>query len=74
MLCHFTGYWIIGLPLGVWLCFNQGLGARGLWMGLSIGLILIGLVLVAFWRRAVTRLESKPSVGAAGPGSPASGT
>jgi MATE family multidrug resistance protein len=62
MLCHFTGYWIIGLPLGVWLCFHQALGARGLWMGLSIGLILIGLVLVAFWRRTVTRLESKPRV------------
>jgi multidrug resistance protein, MATE family len=59
MLCHFTGYWIIGLPLGVWLCFTKGLAARGLWMGLSIGLILIGLVLVAFWRRTVTRLESK---------------
>jgi MATE family multidrug resistance protein len=62
MFCHFTGYWIIGLPLGVWLCFHQGLGARGLWMGLSIGLILIGIVLVAFWRRAVTRLESNPTV------------
>jgi multidrug resistance protein, MATE family len=58
MLCHFTGYWIIGLPLGMWLCFHLGLGARGLWMGLSIGLILIGIVLVAFWRRTVTRLES----------------
>jgi len=21
MLCHFTAYWIIGLPLGYWLCF-----------------------------------------------------
>ena len=56
MFCHFTGYWIIGLPVGVWLCFHQELGARGLWMGLSFGLILIGVVLVAFWRRAVTRL------------------
>ena len=62
MFCHFTGYWIIGLPLGVWLCFYQGLGARGLWMGLSIGLILIGIVLVAFWRRAVTGLGSNPTV------------
>jgi MATE family multidrug resistance protein len=58
MLCHFTGYWIIGLPLGVWLCFHQGLGARGLWIGLSLGLILIGLVLVAFWRRAVSHLAA----------------
>jgi MATE family multidrug resistance protein len=56
MFCHFIGYWIIGLPVGAWLCFHAGLGARGLWMGLSFGLILIGIVLVWFWRRAVTRL------------------
>src|ERR1700746_3637499 len=24
MLCHFTAYWIIGLPLGAWLCFRRG--------------------------------------------------
>jgi multidrug resistance protein, MATE family len=56
MFCHFIGYWIIGLPVGAWLCFHAGLGARGLWMGLSFGLILIGIVLVWVWRRAVTRL------------------
>jgi MATE family multidrug resistance protein len=59
MLCHFAGYWIIGLPVGVWLCFHEGMGARGLWIGLSFGLILIGIVLVAVWRRAVTYLGSK---------------
>lgn len=56
MLCHFTGYWIIGLPLGAWLCFRDAMGARGLWIGLSIGLILIGIVLVGFWRRTVRLL------------------
>jgi MATE family multidrug resistance protein len=53
MLCHFAGYWVIGLPLGVILGFHYKLGAPGLWIGLSIGLILIGIVLVAFWYRAV---------------------
>jgi MATE family multidrug resistance protein len=53
MLCHFTGYWLIGLPVGSLLCFHYGLGARGLWIGLSAGLILIGMVLVLFWRRQV---------------------
>jgi MATE family multidrug resistance protein len=51
MLCHFAGYWIIGLPLGVLLGFHQSLGAIGLWMGLSAGLILIGIVLLEVWRR-----------------------
>ncbi|PYT19351.1 MAG: MATE family efflux transporter [Acidobacteria bacterium] len=52
MFCHFAGYWIIGLPLGAMLCFGRRLGAAGLWMGLSAGLILIGVVLVGFWQRA----------------------
>jgi MATE family multidrug resistance protein len=56
MLCHFTAYWIIGLPLGAWLCFDRGWGAFGLWAGLSLALILIGIVLLFAWRRAVRRL------------------
>jgi multidrug resistance protein, MATE family len=56
MLCHFTGYWVIGLPLGAWLCFSRGMGALGLWVGLSVALILIGIVLLLVWRRAVRRL------------------
>lgn len=56
MLCHFTAYWIIGLPLGAWLCFRRGWGALGLWAGLSLALILIGIVLLFAWRRAVRLL------------------
>ena len=56
MLCHFTGYWIVGLPMGALLCFRYGWGAPGLWIGLSTGLILIGIVLLAFWRRTVRRM------------------
>src|SRR5580692_697395 len=60
MLCHFTGYWVIGLPLGWWLCFKRvassqqpvaRMGAPGLWIGLSVGLVVIGIVLVEVWRR-----------------------
>lgn len=57
MICHFTGYWVIGLPLGILLGFHFSLGAIGLWMGLSVGLILIGVVLVGFWRRKVAKLQ-----------------
>ncbi len=56
MFCHFTAYWIIGLPLGAWLCFYRGWGAFGLWSGLSLALILIGIVLLFAWRRTVRRL------------------
>jgi len=51
MLCHLAGYWILGLPLGAFLCFRESLGAEGLWMGLSTGLITIGLILLLVWRR-----------------------
>lgn len=54
MVCHFTGYWLIGLPLGSFLCFHLGMGAKGLWTGLCVGLILIGVVLVEMWRRKVS--------------------
>jgi MATE family multidrug resistance protein len=57
MICHFTGYWVIGLPLGAVLAFPYKLGAPGLWMGLSTALILIGSVLVLVWRRTVRRLS-----------------
>ena len=56
MLCHLAGYWIIGLPLGALLCFHYSMGALGLWMGLSAGLILIGVVLFWFWRHTAIGL------------------
>ncbi|MGB2589816.1 MAG: MATE family efflux transporter [Candidatus Acidiferrum sp.] len=56
MICHFTAYWLIGLPLGAWLCFRRGWGAFGLWSGLSLALILIGIVLLLVWRQRVRRL------------------
>jgi MATE family multidrug resistance protein len=56
MFCHFLAYWVIGLPLGAWLCFRVGWGAIGLWSGLSLALILIGIVLWFVWRRAVRRI------------------
>jgi MATE family multidrug resistance protein len=61
MLCHFTAYWMIGLPLGAWLCFRRGWGALGLWIGLSLALILIGIVLLVVWRRKVRHwIEVEP--------------
>ena len=58
MICHFLAYWVIGLPLGAWLCFRRGLGAVGLWIGLSLALVLIGIVLLLVWRRAVAKLAA----------------
>jgi MATE family multidrug resistance protein len=59
MLCHLIAYWIIGLPLGYYLCFHLGWGAFGLWAGLSLALILIGIVLLLTWRNMTHRLATQ---------------
>ncbi len=51
MLCHLFFYWLVGLPLGSYLCFRMDWGAPGMWAGLSVALILIGSALLYFWRR-----------------------
>jgi MATE family multidrug resistance protein len=55
MFANLMAHWLLGLPAGWILCFRLGLGVTGLWMGLSIGLIVVALVLVAVWHR--TSLE-----------------
>ncbi len=57
MLCHFVGYWVIGLPFGALLCFYFAQGAAGLWIGLSAGLVIIGTALLLFWRHAAQKLQ-----------------
>jgi MATE family multidrug resistance protein len=56
MVTNLAAHWLIGLPVGYWLCFVAGWGARGLWWGLSAGLIVAGSVLTAVWARSVGRL------------------
>lgn len=59
MIWNLAGHWGFGLPVGWWLCFAAGLGVVGLWIGLSIGLILVGAVLVhAWWRHVRTLLPA----------------
>jgi MATE family multidrug resistance protein len=50
-LANLIGHWLIGLPVGYYLCFHRGWGAAGLWTGLSTGLILTGACLFWVWSR-----------------------
>ena len=61
MLINLAGHWAIGLPTGYVLCFSWGWGVVGLWIGLSIGLVLVGLVLVPVWHRRVRSLSQTVS-------------
>ncbi len=49
MVWNLVCYWVIGLPIGYWLCFVKDLGVVGLWDGLCLALILIGAGLVRVW-------------------------
>jgi MATE family multidrug resistance protein len=60
MFCHLFFYWLVGLPLGAYLCFRLGWGAPGLWTGLSVALILIGSTLLYFWRRKEKSFATMP--------------
>jgi MATE family multidrug resistance protein len=51
MWLNFAGYWLLGLPLGYFLCFHAGYGLMGLWWGLTLALILISLALLGAWQR-----------------------
>jgi MATE family multidrug resistance protein len=46
-------YWVVGMPLGLWLGFREHMGAAGLWWGLLVALTGAAVVLVAAWRRTV---------------------
>jgi MATE family, multidrug efflux pump len=65
MISSLVAYWILGLPLGAYLCFRRGWGASGIWAGLCISLILTGIFLLWMWRRRVHRLAEQLSQAAA---------
>jgi MATE family multidrug resistance protein len=51
LITHLCSYWLLGMPLGLWLCFPLKMGARGLWLGLSASLTVSGITLLLLWRR-----------------------
>jgi MATE family multidrug resistance protein len=56
MWSNFVGHWLIGLPVGWSLCFVSGWGVVGLWIGLSLGLILVAITLVGVWIKTTRQL------------------
>jgi MATE family multidrug resistance protein len=49
MLWNLAAHWFIGLPVGYALCFVAGYGVIGLWWGLSLGLVICAVALLAGW-------------------------
>ena len=46
MLVNLVGFWLIGLPISLYLAFPGGLGPLGLWWGLASGLAAVALFLL----------------------------
>ncbi len=55
MVVNLAGHWLVGLPVGYMLCFRRGWGVEGLWVGLTLGLVLIGVTLLSVWHRQSSR-------------------
>jgi len=59
MIANLAGYWVLGLPLGLGLCFALKWGIYGLWIGLTLALIVIASTLLWRWRRDSDALAAR---------------
>ena len=56
MVANLVGYWVMGLPLGFSLCFVLKWGIYGMWIGLTLSLIVIATTLLMRWNRDSERV------------------
>lgn len=57
MLVNLAAHWMLGLPAGYALCFAAGWGVWGLWVGLSLGLIVTGVILLWVWAAKIRQYQ-----------------
>ena len=62
MIITVLAYWGIGMPVGWWLAFQAGFGARGMWMGLIAGLTAAAVLLFLRFAR-LSRLPATVTEG-----------
>ncbi len=55
MFANLIGYWVMGLPLGFTLCFVLKWGIYGMWIGLTLALIVISITLLLRWQKDSSR-------------------
>jgi MATE family multidrug resistance protein len=67
MAITILAYWGIGMPVGYWLAFGAGYGARGMWIGLIAGLTAAAALLALRFARRSARspaaLRAQPNTG-----------
>ena len=57
MILGFVSYWIIGLPIGCYFTYQKGFEARGLWMGMALGLLCMCILLIVLYKNKIKKLR-----------------
>jgi MATE family multidrug resistance protein len=47
LFLNLFGHWVLGMPLGLFLTYQLGMGPVGLWWGLSLGLLTVAVLATA---------------------------
>jgi multidrug resistance protein, MATE family len=68
MLINLLGYWILGIPLSIYLGFFHGLGPMGLWWGLVLGLGVVATSLLIRVRIRLARTQRRVMIDPVAPG------
>ena len=61
-LANLVGYWVLGLPLGIWLWDLMGRDPQGLWWGLALGLAFVAAFLVLLLHRRLGEQRTRMRV------------
>lgn len=59
----FIAYWVVGLPVGYYLGIIQGLGANGIWYGLTLGLLFSALLIFIRFQSFTKKLHMNFQIG-----------
>ncbi|MGE0172433.1 MAG: MATE family efflux transporter [Oligoflexales bacterium] len=51
MISNFAGHYLVGLPVGMYMCFSMDRGIQGIWFGLTLGLMVACGANLFFWQR-----------------------
>jgi len=62
LLLYMLGFWVIGIPLCLWMAFKRGMGPEGLWWGLVAALAVVAFVLVLRVRWRVANVPERVQI------------
>ncbi|KAG1729548.1 mate-domain-containing protein [Suillus lakei] len=66
-LLSLSAYYVIGIPIGIWLAFKRDMGLAGLWVGLTLALVYCSawgtyLCITADWQKEMKKVLDRLAV------------